>query len=161
MKKSTLALILIVVAGIAAAPSDGGQYARFAGGDSHGRIYDLAVTLAEQAAGIAQESFGHFKGWNGAIGDQEQAILFKSKSFVASCRLFLKFAEGQSDFYRSDNLRTNLQRFRLPDVLVLRARAGDAPGQRDALRPGGLPQDPRRHGARIFRMAVGRQPRLS
>lgn len=109
MKKMILALMLIAVtAFIAAAPSAGGQYGRFAGGDPHGRIYDLAVTLAEQAAVIAQESFAHFKGWNGAISDQEQAILFKSESFVASCRLFLKFAEGTSDFYRNDYLRTSL-----------------------------------------------------
>jgi hypothetical protein len=120
MKKSTLVLILtiavvVVTAAASFALDDGcpaqstaGQYGHFAGGDPHGRIYDLAVTLAEQAAGIAQESFSHFKGWNGAISDQEQGILFKSESFVASCRLFLKFAEGQSDFYRNDYLRTSL-----------------------------------------------------
>lgn len=128
MKKSTFVLIpiVVIIAIIAVvamtmmaaasfalddsspAPSAVGQYGRFAGGDPHGRIYDLAVTLAEQAAGIARESFDHFKGWNGAISDQEQAILFKSESFLASCRLFLKFAEGQSDFYRNDYLRTSL-----------------------------------------------------
>jgi hypothetical protein len=109
MKKMILVFALIAaVAILTAAPSAGGQNGRFAGGDPHGRIYGLAATLAEQAAGIARESFDHFKGWNGAISDQEQAILFKSESFVSSCRLFLKFAEGQSDFYRTDYLRTSL-----------------------------------------------------
>jgi hypothetical protein len=117
MKKTKLLFVAVILAaaaacfaldGIATAPSDGGQYGRFAGGDPHGRIYDLAVTLAGQATAIAQESFDHFKGWNGAISDQEQAVLFRSEAFAASCRLFLKFAEGQSDFYRNDYLRTSL-----------------------------------------------------
>jgi len=118
MKKMTCLFVVAILAAtatacfaldeISTAPPDEGQYGRFAGGDSHGRIYDLAATLAEQAAAIAQESFDHFKGYNGAISDQEQGILFKSESFLSSCRLFLKFAQGQSDFYRNDYLRTSL-----------------------------------------------------
>jgi hypothetical protein len=72
------------------------------------RVYDLGIELERQATALAQESFDHFRGWNGTISDQEQAILFKSEAFAASCRLFLKLAEGRSDFFRSDFLRTNM-----------------------------------------------------
>jgi hypothetical protein len=71
-------------------------------------IYDLGVELERQATVLAQESFDHFRGWNGTISDQEQGILFKSEAFAASCRLFLKLTESQSDFFRTDNLRTNV-----------------------------------------------------
>jgi hypothetical protein len=72
------------------------------------RIFDLGVELERQATALAQESFDHFRGWNGTISDQEQGILFKSEAFAASCRLFLKLTESQSDFFRTDNLRTNV-----------------------------------------------------
>jgi hypothetical protein len=72
------------------------------------RIYDIGMELERQATALAQESFDHFRGWNGTISDQEQAILFKSEAFAASCRLFLKLTEAQSDFFRTDYLRTNL-----------------------------------------------------
>jgi hypothetical protein len=100
-----LVIFAVTAATLLAAPP---QYDRFRGGAQHGRIYEQAGRLAEQASALATESFEHFKGWSGTISDQEQAILFRSESFAASCRLFLRFAEGQSDFYRSDNLRTNL-----------------------------------------------------
>ncbi len=79
-----------------------------AGQDRRGLIFDLGVELERLAASLAQESFDHFKGWNGAISDQEQAILFKSEAFAASCRLFLKLAETRSGYYRDDFLRTNI-----------------------------------------------------
>jgi hypothetical protein len=72
------------------------------------RIYELGVELERQATTLAQESFDHFRGWNGTISDKEQAILFKSEAFSASCRLFLKLTESQSTFFRTDNLRTNI-----------------------------------------------------
>jgi hypothetical protein len=72
------------------------------------RIYDIVVELEKQATSLAEESFNHFRGWNGAISDQEQAILFKSEAFAASCRLFLKLAETRSDYYQNDYARTNL-----------------------------------------------------
>jgi hypothetical protein len=72
------------------------------------RIYDLAVELEQRATSMARESFEHFKGWNDTISDQEQAILFKSEAFAASCRLFLRFAEGRSEFFRSEHIRTSL-----------------------------------------------------
>jgi hypothetical protein len=71
-------------------------------------IYDLGVELERQATVLAQESFDHFRGWNGTISDREQGILFKSEAFAASCRLFLKLTESQSDFFQKDNLRTNV-----------------------------------------------------
>lgn len=71
-------------------------------------IRDLGDRLTQQAAYLAQSSFDHFKGWKGEISDREQAILFKSEAFAASCRLFLRLSEESSGFTGSDNLRTNL-----------------------------------------------------
>jgi hypothetical protein len=68
-------------------------------------IQELGDKLAQQAADLAQSSFERFKGWKGEITDQEQAILFKSESFAASCRLFLRLSEETTG---SDSLRTNL-----------------------------------------------------
>lgn len=72
------------------------------------RVFELGVELERQAAALAQESFDHFREWNGTITDREQGILFKSEAFAASCRLFLKLTESQSTYYRTDNLRTNV-----------------------------------------------------
>jgi hypothetical protein len=76
--------------------------------DQRSVIIRLAEDLGQKAVGLAQNSYDHFKGWNGAISDKEQAVLFKSEAFAASCRLFLRLAEERSDFYRADHLRTNL-----------------------------------------------------
>jgi hypothetical protein len=78
--------------------------------DERSRIYDLGVELERRAASLAQESFDHFRGWNGTISDQEQGVLFKSGAFASSARLFLKLAETRSDYFRGDYLRTNLFR---------------------------------------------------
>ena len=88
--------------------SDGPGYAPSPAGGQRGRIYDIGVELERQATVLAQEGFDHFRGWNGTISDQEQGILFRSEAFAASCRLFLKLTESQSDFFRTDYLRTNL-----------------------------------------------------
>jgi len=71
-------------------------------------IQDLGDKLAQQAADLAQSSFDHFKGWQNEISDREQAVLFKSEAFAASCRLFLRLSEENNGFTGSDNLRTNL-----------------------------------------------------
>jgi hypothetical protein len=71
-------------------------------------IYGLALELEKQASFLAQTSFDHFKGWNNNISDEEQAVLFKSEAFLASCRLFLRLTEEGSDYYQSRFLRTNL-----------------------------------------------------
>ncbi|MGB8953261.1 MAG: hypothetical protein WCC06_11430 [Candidatus Aminicenantales bacterium] len=76
--------------------------------DRRSDIYSLALELEKLAGDLAQESFDHFKGWNGTISDEEQAVLFKSEAFAAACRLFLKFTEARSDYFRQDFLRTNL-----------------------------------------------------
>lgn len=76
--------------------------------DRRGVIYDLGIELERLATSLAQESFDHFKDWNGTISDQEQAILFKSEAFAASCRLFLRLTEARSVYYRDDFLRTNI-----------------------------------------------------
>jgi len=72
------------------------------------QIFQVVTELEQQATALAEESFNHFRGWNGAISDQEQAILFKSEAFAASCRLFLKLAETRSDYFQNDYARTNL-----------------------------------------------------
>lgn len=71
-------------------------------------IYRLGVDLEEAATYLAESSFEHFKGWNDAISEQEQAILFKSEAFAASCRLFLKLSEQSSGYYTRQHQRTNL-----------------------------------------------------
>jgi hypothetical protein len=71
-------------------------------------IQELGDKLAQQAAYLAQSSFDQFRGWKNEISDQEQAVLFKSEAFAASCRLFLRLAEENNGFSGSDNLRTNL-----------------------------------------------------
>jgi len=76
--------------------------------DSRSSIYNLSLELERRATELAQSSFDHFKGWSGTISDEEQAILFKSEAFAASCRLFLRFAESRSNYFRQDLLRTNL-----------------------------------------------------
>jgi len=68
-------------------------------------IRSLGDKLTQQAAYLAQSSFEHFKGWKSEISDQEQAFLFKSEAFAASCRLFLRLCE---ETVGSDSLRTNL-----------------------------------------------------
>jgi len=71
-------------------------------------IYRLGMDLEEAATYLAESNFEHFKGWDGTISDQEQAILFKSEAFAASCRLFLRLSEQRSDYYVSRHQRTNL-----------------------------------------------------
>jgi len=76
--------------------------------DTRQSVYNLALELERQASLIAQSSFDHFKGWNNMISDEEQAVLFKSEAFLASCRLFLRLTEEQSNYYSAGFLRTNL-----------------------------------------------------
>jgi hypothetical protein len=78
------------------------------GADRRGMIYSLGLELEKQATGMALNSFEHFKGWNNAISDREQAVLFKSEAFAASSRLFLRLTEERSDYFLADFLRTNL-----------------------------------------------------
>jgi hypothetical protein len=68
----------------------------------------LALQLEKLAAELALNSFDHFRGWEGEISDQEQAVLFKSESFAASARLFVRLSQEQSGYFRSGYLRTNL-----------------------------------------------------
>ena len=76
--------------------------------DQRDNIYRIGVELEEQAAYLAQSSYDHFRGRDGALSDKEQAVLFKSEAFSASCRLFLKLTEESTNYYRSGYLRTNL-----------------------------------------------------
>jgi hypothetical protein len=76
--------------------------------DTRQSVYNLGLELERHAAFIAQSSFEHFKGRNNTISDEEQAVLFESEAFVSSCRLFLRLAGDQSDYYSAGFLRTNL-----------------------------------------------------
>ena len=76
--------------------------------DRRSYIYRLGTELEKQAVYLAQSSYDHFKGWDGAFTDQEQAVLFKTEAFAASCRLFLRLSEERSGYYRNGYLRTNL-----------------------------------------------------
>jgi hypothetical protein len=78
------------------------------GGSQRRNLAQMAEELERQATVIARDSYDHFKGSNNAITDQEQAILFKSEEFAASCRLFVRLAGGQTEFYREEHLRTSL-----------------------------------------------------
>jgi len=80
----------------------------FSYADRRDNIYRLGLDLERQASYLAQSSYDHFKGWSGTISDQEQAVLFKSEAFAASCQLFLKLTEERSDYFRAGHLRTNL-----------------------------------------------------
>jgi len=77
-------------------------------GDRKDNILQLGHELEEQADLLARNSYSHFEGWNGVITDQEQAVLFKSEAFSASCRLFLKLTAQSSRYFRAGYLRTNL-----------------------------------------------------
>jgi hypothetical protein len=79
-----------------------------AGADQRDQIYNLGVELVDRAAYLAQSSYDQFEGWDGTISDQEQAVLFESEGFAASCRLFVKLTEARSGYFRSSHLRTNL-----------------------------------------------------
>lgn len=97
MKKIAFFYALILVLFVAAASP-------LAAG-SREDIRELGDKLTQQAAYLAQSNFDHFKGWKSEITDQEQAVLFKSEAFAASCRLFLRLCE---ETVGSDSLRTNL-----------------------------------------------------
>ncbi|MBN2398843.1 MAG: hypothetical protein JXI33_00720 [Candidatus Aminicenantes bacterium] len=71
-------------------------------------ILQLADQLVQQADNLAQSTFDRFRGWKNEIADREQAVLFKSEAFAASCRLFLRLSAEHSGFSGTDNLRTNL-----------------------------------------------------
>ena len=76
--------------------------------DERGNVYSLGLELEKRAVELSESNLEHFKGWNGEVSDEEQAVLFKSEFFLASCRLFLRLTEERSDYFRSGYLRTNL-----------------------------------------------------
>ena len=76
--------------------------------DRRSQIFNLGMELAEKANYLAQSSYDQFEGWDGTISDQEQAVLFESEGFAASCRLFVKLTEARSGYFKTNHLRTNL-----------------------------------------------------
>jgi len=77
-------------------------------GDTRENVYKLGVDLERTASQLAKNNYDHFKGWNAEYTDEEQAVLFKSEAFLASCRLFLRLAEERSEYLESGYVRTNL-----------------------------------------------------
>jgi hypothetical protein len=78
------------------------------GPGGRGSMARLSGELADRADALSRASYDHFKGWNGRISDEEQAVLFKSEEFSAAARLFGRLADESSDFFRPDTLQTNL-----------------------------------------------------
>jgi len=76
--------------------------------DSRPEIARMAGELEQEATGLAESGWEHFKGWNGEISDREQGVLFRSEAFAAGCRLFSRLAGESSSYYSRDYLRTNL-----------------------------------------------------
>lgn len=76
--------------------------------DRRSIIVPLSAELVQQAEYMSQNSYEYYQGWNGTINEAEQAILFKSEEFAASCRLFHRLVQDQSGFFRREVLRTNL-----------------------------------------------------
>jgi hypothetical protein len=76
--------------------------------DQRQSIYSLAQELEREAESLASTSFDHFRGRDNAISDDEQAVLFKSEAFLASCRLFLRLTEERSGYFQTGHLRTNI-----------------------------------------------------
>jgi hypothetical protein len=78
------------------------------GPGGRGSVARLGAELADRADALSRSAYEHFKGWNGRISDEEQAVLFKSEEFSAAARLFARLADESSDFFRPDALQTNL-----------------------------------------------------
>jgi hypothetical protein len=83
-------------------------FATLSAGDTRQNVYRLGVDLERTAAQLAKGNYDHFQGWNAEFTDEEQAALFKSEAFLASCRLFLRMAEEKSEYLKNDYVRTNL-----------------------------------------------------
>ncbi|MGD2295102.1 MAG: hypothetical protein PVF22_04625 [Candidatus Aminicenantes bacterium] len=98
LKNIRLFFILFLICGLFSAAST----------DRRAEIYRIGLDLEKAATYLAESSFEHFRGWDGTISDEEQAVLFKSEAFAASCRLFLKLAERDSDYFSRSHLRTNI-----------------------------------------------------
>ena len=103
-------------------------------GDRRSFVGQLSADLVQQAEYLSQTSFEYFMGWNGVISNPEQAILFKSEEFAASCRLFRRLAQAQTDFFRVDSMRTNLYNASLYVAASFRQLE-------EQMRLGGMPSD--------------------
>jgi hypothetical protein len=77
-------------------------------GDRRSFVGPLSLELVRQAEYLSESSYDYFMGWNGTITNPEQAILFKSEEFAASCRLFNRLVQDQTGYFGRDSMRTNL-----------------------------------------------------
>jgi hypothetical protein len=75
---------------------------------NRGEILRLAQTIEGRATNLAESNFEHFKGRSDEISDQEQAVLFESEAFAASCRLFVRLTEERTGYFGEGAIRTNL-----------------------------------------------------
>jgi hypothetical protein len=127
-------------------------------GDRRSFVGQLTIDLLRQAEYLSQSSYEYFMGWNGAISNQEQAVLFKSEEFTASCRLFNKLVQDQSNYFQRANLRTNLynaSRYVAASFRQLeeQMRLGGLQGDFNRMRRDGRPFEQR--GARNARSPLG------
>ena len=104
----TAACIPVPVPGPDNGPGVGPDVGVPSGPGGRGSTARLSAELADRAEALSRSSYEHFKGWNGRISDDEQAVLFKSEEFSAAARLFARLADESSDFFRPDTLHTNL-----------------------------------------------------
>jgi hypothetical protein len=77
-------------------------------GDRRSFVGPLSLELVRQAEYLSESSYNYFMGWNGTITSPEQAILFKSEEFAASCRLFSRLVQDQTGYFGRDSMRANL-----------------------------------------------------
>lgn len=75
---------------------------------NRGDILRLAQEIERRAASLAESSYEHFRGRSDEISDREQAALFESEAFAASCRLFVRLTEERTGYSGEGPVRTNL-----------------------------------------------------
>jgi len=80
----------------------------FSGGDMRDLIHKKSLDLEKKAFSLAQSAFDHFKGWDAEFSDTEQAVLFRSEAFAASCSLFRRLAGEKTAYLMNGYVRTNL-----------------------------------------------------
>ncbi len=75
---------------------------------NRGGILRLGQEIERRATNLAESNFEHFRGRSDEITDREQAALFESEAFAASCRLFVRLTEERTGYSGEGPVRTNL-----------------------------------------------------
>lgn len=102
-------LAIVAVLGALCWTSATARAGQFGSSGSRDRIVGLARELEDHATSVARDTFDHFRSLNRTMTSEEQAVLFKSEEFAASCRLFARLAGTQPDAYRAESVRENLR----------------------------------------------------